>query len=49
MTNVYWQMPVALVLISLKWWENFVDDDRGFLKLFQVNTAARKFSLVVSI
>lgn len=36
--NLYWQMPAALVLISLKWWENFVGEDRRWLKLFQVNT-----------
>jgi hypothetical protein len=28
------QIPLALVLVSVKWWENFVDTDRGCLRLF---------------
>lgn len=28
------QIPVAMVLVSVKWWENFVDTDRGCLRLF---------------
>ena len=36
--QLYWEMPLALVLVSLKWWENFVDKDRCCLNLFQAKS-----------
>lgn len=45
-TDLYWQMPASLVLISIKWWENFVGEDRGCLKLFQVTFAEYSLSVL---
>lgn len=51
--NLYWQIPLSLFLISLKWWENFVGVDRLCLKLFQAKRVLHamriKLNLVVSI
>ena len=33
---MYWQIPLALVLISVKWWENFVDKTKYTAKLFEL-------------
>ena len=33
---MYWQIPLALVLISVKWWENFVDQTKYTAKLFEL-------------
>ncbi len=36
--SVVLQVPLALVLLSLKWWENFVHDNRGPFKLKDIKT-----------
>lgn len=50
--NLYWQIPLSLFLISLKWWENFVGADRLCLKLFQakrvLHAMRTKLNLIVS-
>lgn len=50
--DLYWQIPLSLFLISLKWWENFVGRDRSCLKLFQakkvVHVVRVKLNLVAS-
>ena len=33
---MYWQVPLAMVLISVKWWENFVDRTVYTSKLFDL-------------
>ncbi len=33
---MYWQVPVALVLTSVKWWENFVDKTSFANRLFSI-------------
>ena len=33
------QAPMALILTSVKWWGNYVDTNRGFLKLFELKKA----------
>ena len=34
--DMYWQVPLAMVLISVKWWENFVDRTAYTSKLFDL-------------
>nr|AHX26708.1 chitin synthase [Platynereis dumerilii] len=33
---MYWEIPTAMVLTSLKWWENFVHRNRGPFKLARI-------------
>ena len=41
-SRLYWQIPLGLVLISVKWWENFVDQDRGPFKLHKLRMVLDK-------
>ena len=43
------QAPMALILTSVKWWENYVDTDRGFLKLFELKKAIQLVRIRVSV
>ena len=37
--HIYWQVPLGIILTSIKWWENFVDTNRGPVKLLDLKRA----------
>ena len=48
-THMYWQIPVALCLISVKWWENFVDKTSYTSKLFELKKEIQRVRVKMSV
>ena len=46
---MYWQIPVALVLISVKWWENFVDKTKYTAKLFELKKEIQRVRVKMAV
>lgn len=46
---MYWQVPLALVLISLKWWENFVDRTPCTARLFELKKEMQRVRVKMSV
>ncbi len=46
--QIEWELPIALLLVSLVWWENFIDRDLKFGKFKIVDVKLLKESLTVT-
>ncbi len=47
--DIYWQVPLSLVLISIKWWENYVDRNRCTAKLFELKKEIQRVRVKMSV
>ena len=48
-SNLIWQIPMSLLFISIKWWENFVSTNRAGLKLADLKRAFHRTRITSSV
>ncbi len=47
--DMYWQVPLALLLTSVKWWENFVDKTSYTAKLFDLKKEIQRVRVKMAV